>query len=348
MRSAPPRPLGAQGSSDTPIGGGKRCTAYGIGCAGGPVVRALVRVGTAGAPPRWRTLSAAGAAKYRIAMRVGRLAHRTRVGDDGNGIRGFDAQNSRRHGSAVLELMRHHINKMPALQIYQPGGIAQIPRLGQGVRGANDTARQIPVAMSLAPPFDIVPDHRNIESRLASGIGHEPRSGLAAAVGAILPDLNFGTVGGASCARNRGARARGSCGKRPPPCDQRPFQGRLYPASPRPPRRQDARGPDRTGAILASGLANGAADPRRGRHQRESGGKEPGAALCRKLWESACLGWACRIYGSAELWPSGRRHTPAKGADGEPSRGFESLRLRHFTFGSGWFCSVFRSVPALG
>ena len=30
-----------------------------------------------------------------------------------------------------------------------------------------------------------------------------------------------------------------------------------------------------------------------------------------------------------ELWPSGRRHTPAKGADGEPSRGFESLRLRH-------------------
>ncbi len=31
----------------------------------------------------------------------------------------------------------------------------------------------------------------------------------------------------------------------------------------------------------------------------------------------------------AEMWPSGRRHTPAKGADGEPSRGFESLRLRH-------------------
>ena len=29
------------------------------------------------------------------------------------------------------------------------------------------------------------------------------------------------------------------------------------------------------------------------------------------------------------MWPSGRRHTPAKGADGEPSRGFESLRLRH-------------------
>ena len=30
-----------------------------------------------------------------------------------------------------------------------------------------------------------------------------------------------------------------------------------------------------------------------------------------------------------ETWPSGRRHTPAKGADGKPSRGFESLRLRH-------------------
>ncbi len=32
-----------------------------------------------------------------------------------------------------------------------------------------------------------------------------------------------------------------------------------------------------------------------------------------------------------ETWPSGRRHTPAKGADGKPSRGFESLRLRQIT-----------------
>lgn len=31
----------------------------------------------------------------------------------------------------------------------------------------------------------------------------------------------------------------------------------------------------------------------------------------------------------AEWWPSGRRHTPAKGAGGKPSRGFESLPLRH-------------------
>lgn len=30
-----------------------------------------------------------------------------------------------------------------------------------------------------------------------------------------------------------------------------------------------------------------------------------------------------------ERWPSGRRHTPAKGADGQLSRGFESLPLRH-------------------
>lgn len=32
---------------------------------------------------------------------------------------------------------------------------------------------------------------------------------------------------------------------------------------------------------------------------------------------------------AAETWPSGRRHTPAKGAGGKPPRGFESLRLRH-------------------
>ncbi|MFM2355281.1 MAG: hypothetical protein RLZZ528_1017 [Pseudomonadota bacterium] len=35
------------------------------------------------------------------------------------------------------------------------------------------------------------------------------------------------------------------------------------------------------------------------------------------------------LNGQAEWWPSGRRHTPAKGADGKPSRGFESLPLRH-------------------
>ena len=35
------------------------------------------------------------------------------------------------------------------------------------------------------------------------------------------------------------------------------------------------------------------------------------------------------LNASAERWPSGRRHTPAKGAGGKPSRGFESLPLRH-------------------
>ncbi len=37
------------------------------------------------------------------------------------------------------------------------------------------------------------------------------------------------------------------------------------------------------------------------------------------------------IYGSAEMWPSGRRRSPAKGVGPEGSRGFESLRLRHLT-----------------
>ena len=37
------------------------------------------------------------------------------------------------------------------------------------------------------------------------------------------------------------------------------------------------------------------------------------------------------LDGSAEMWPSGRRRSPAKGVGPEGSRGFESLRLRHFT-----------------
>ena len=44
---------------------------------------------------------------------------------------------------------------------------------------------------------------------------------------------------------------------------------------------------------------------------------------------SPCRTGLPRINPQSEMWPSGRRHTPAKGADGEPSRGFESLRLRH-------------------
>jgi hypothetical protein len=48
---------------------------------------------------------------------------------------------------------------------------------------------------------------------------------------------------------------------------------------------------------------------------------------CRRYW--SCFPLSSPVNGSAETWPSGRRHTPAKGADGKSSRGFESLRLRH-------------------
>lgn len=34
----------------------------------------------------------------------------------------------------------------------------------------------------------------------------------------------------------------------------------------------------------------------------------------------------------AEMWPSGRRRSPAKGVGPEGSRGFESHRLRHPSF----------------
>ena len=39
-----------------------------------------------------------------------------------------------------------------------------------------------------------------------------------------------------------------------------------------------------------------------------------------------------RLYPSAEMWPSGRRRSPAKGVGPKGSRGFESHRLRHLTF----------------
>ena len=35
------------------------------------------------------------------------------------------------------------------------------------------------------------------------------------------------------------------------------------------------------------------------------------------------------LHPGVETWPSGRRRSPAKGVGGKPSRGFESLRLRH-------------------
>ena len=43
----------------------------------------------------------------------------------------------------------------------------------------------------------------------------------------------------------------------------------------------------------------------------------------------ACRTLTAPIDPTMETWPSGRRRSPAKGVDGEPSRGFESLRLRH-------------------
>ena len=36
------------------------------------------------------------------------------------------------------------------------------------------------------------------------------------------------------------------------------------------------------------------------------------------------------VYASAEMWPSGRRRSPAKGVNVNAFRGFESLRLCHF------------------
>lgn len=45
------------------------------------------------------------------------------------------------------------------------------------------------------------------------------------------------------------------------------------------------------------------------------------------------------LYASAEMWPSGRRRSPAKGVGPEGSRGFESHRLRHLTFHTDLFRS---------
>ena len=43
----------------------------------------------------------------------------------------------------------------------------------------------------------------------------------------------------------------------------------------------------------------------------------------------SCVSEKPPLNGSAEMWPSGRRRSPAKGVGPEGSRGFESLRLRH-------------------
>ena len=44
---------------------------------------------------------------------------------------------------------------------------------------------------------------------------------------------------------------------------------------------------------------------------------------------SSCLTLPIMSTSASEMWPSGRRRSPAKGVGEESSRGFESLRLRH-------------------
>ena len=58
-----------------------------------------------------------------------------------------------------------------------------------------------------------------------------------------------------------------------------------------------------------------------------------------------CKSLQPQLLRSAETWPSGRRHTPAKGAGPKGSRGFESLRLRHLALASRRFCFLFLRLP---
>ena len=44
---------------------------------------------------------------------------------------------------------------------------------------------------------------------------------------------------------------------------------------------------------------------------------------------SACGAGMTSLNGATEMWPSGRRRSPAKGVGPKGSRGFESHRLRH-------------------
>ena len=124
-----------------------------------------------------------------------------------------------------------------------------------------------------------------------------------------------------------------------PPSRQQPFRGppgiatttarkRRNPPERRPPN------PPARASRLHPGLRDGL--NRTGRTTRTPA---PFRAISR-AWRQGCLPvnrsqirlvfpMLAPLYPSSETWPSGRRHTPAKGADGEPSRGFESLRLRH-------------------
>ena len=62
----------------------------------------------------------------------------------------------------------------------------------------------------------------------------------------------------------------------------------------------------------------------------------PGIHACRTL--------TAPIDPATETWPSGRRRSPAKGVDGEPSRGFESLRLRQTSSFFQYFSALQRAV----
>ncbi len=91
-----------------------------------------------------------------------------------------------------------------------------------------------------------------------------------------------------------------------------------WPPSPAPRRIGRPGGPPRGGRPLPAPRRNGPW----GRRQSLPGASEFPSP-------TPCFHPAVRIDTPPEWWPSGRRHTPAKGAGGKPSRGFESLPLRH-------------------
>ena len=49
-----------------------------------------------------------------------------------------------------------------------------------------------------------------------------------------------------------------------------------------------------------------------------------------------CRTAPCRLEELTDSWPSGRRRTPGKCVGGEPSRGFESLTVRHIGYAADW------------
>ncbi len=87
-------------------------------------------------------------------------------------------------------------------------------------------------------------------------------------------------------------------------------------------------------------------------HQPPPAWKPALQALRRAEWDiRPCPLSAKPVTGALERWPSGRRRAPAKGVEGEPSRGFESLPLRHPNILTHWFYwkskRSWTSVPTL-